>query len=378
MDDIEKLKSDNISLRRELEDERNKLDTVLQSIVDGVYTTDIDRKITFWNKGAERITGFRADDVLGKYCRDILRHTGESGGSLCETACPLEKTMSAQSAIMGKDVYSGTVWGRLVPVSVSCSPIIDKEGDTVGAIEVFRDISGQKQLERQKEDFYSMLTHDLKSPLQVIMGYAELMNSMPPAQLSLNSADFINIILLNCSSMHSLINDFLSISRLESGSMHLDLRKSNLAELAKRVHDNYMPACLKKDISLKASLPDSSRESLLDEKLIERALTNLVSNAIKFTPRHGTVSISLAEVDGSAVMTVSDTGPGISPEDIGLVFEKYYRTKPTAGKDGVGLGLAIVKSIVEAHGGSVAVESAPGKGSDFIINLPIDNPPESR
>jgi len=378
MDDIEKLKTENISLMRALEDEQKKIDIILQSIVDGVYTTSINKKITFWNKGAERITGFRAEEVLGKYCSDILHHTDESGSCLCDTACPIANTMSAQSAIIGKDVYSGTVWGRLIPVSVSCSPIIDKEGNTVGAIEVFRDISGQKQLERQKEDFYSMLTHDLKSPLQVIMGYAELMNNMPPAELSLNSADFLNIILLNCSSMHSLINDFLSISKLESGSMHLDLRKSNLAELAKRVHDNYMPACLKKDITLKASLPDSIREPLLDEKLIERALTNLVNNAVKFTPRHGAVSISLSEVDGSAVMTVSDTGPGISPEDIGLVFEKYFRTKPTAGMDGIGLGLAIVKSIVEAHGGSVAIESVPDKGSNFIINLPINNPVESR
>lgn len=378
MHEIEMLRAENIRIRRELDDERKKLDTILQSIVDGVYTTDVERKITFWNKGAERITGFKAEDVLGKYCSDILRHTDDSGGSLCETACPLEKTMSAQNAIMGKDVNSGTVWDRLVPVSVSCSPIIDKEGKTSGAIEVFRDISGQKQLERQKEDFYSMLTHDLKSPLQVIMGYAELMSSMPPAELSLKSADFLNIILLNCSSMHSLINDFLSISRLESGSMHLDLRKSDLAGLAKRVHDNHMPACLKKDITLKSSLPDSFRGSLLDEKLIERALTNLVSNAVKFTPRYGSVSITLSETEDTAVMTVSDTGPGISPEEAELVFEKYYRTKPTAGSDGIGLGLAIVKSIVEAHGGSVAIESAPGKGSDFIINLPINNPAESR
>jgi signal transduction histidine kinase len=160
--------------------------------------------------------------------------------------------------------------------------------------------------------------------------------------------------------------------------MHLDLRKSDIAELAKRVHNNHMPACLKKNITLKATLPDSFRESILDEKLIERALTNLVSNAVKFTPQYGTVSISLSEVDGSAVMAVSDTGPGINSEEKGLVFEKYYRTKPAAGADGVGLWLAIVKSIVEAHGGSVAIESAPGKGSDFIINLPINNPAESR
>lgn len=377
MDDMEKLRTENISLRRALDDERNKLDTVLQSIVDGVYTTDTDRHITFWNKGAERITGFKRDDVLGKSCSEILQHMDEAGNSLCETACPLAKTMSAQAPIIGKNVYSGSFWGRLVPVSVSCSPIINKEGNTTGAIEVFRDISGQKQLERQKEDFYSMLTHDLKSPLQVIMGYADLMSSMTAAELSSNSADFLDTILLNCSSMHSLINDFLSISRLESGSMHLDLRGCNLAGLVKRVHDNYIPACLKKDITLKASLPDSFRESLLDEKLIERALNNLVNNAVKFTPQHGMVSVSLSEADGSAVVTVSDTGPGISPEDIGLVFEKYYRTKPTAGTDGIGLGLAIVKSIVEAHGGCVAIESAPGNGSDFIINIPINNPEES-
>ncbi len=291
--------------------ERNKLEIILQSIVDGVYTTDADRKIVFWNKGAERITGFNAGDVTGQYCRDILCHTDEAGESLCDTACPIATTMSAQNAIIGKDVYSGTVWGRLIPVSVSCSPIIDKEGNATGAIEVFRDISDKKQLERQKEDFYSMLTHDLKSPLQVIMGYAELLGGMSPDQLSNNSADFINIILNNCSSMHSLINDFLSISKFESGSMHLDMRENNLSELAKRVYDNYMPACLKKEITLKASLPDIFRESLMDEKLIERALTNLVNNAVKFTPRHGTVSISLTEMDGSAVITVSDTGPGI-------------------------------------------------------------------
>jgi len=365
-------------LSEDLAAERNKLDMVLQSIVDGVYITNLDREITFWNRGAERITGFKAGDVTGKLCRNLLSHTDDSGNSLCDIACPLSATMATKDPIYGKDVHSGSAWGRTIPVSVSCSPMLDSNGNIVGAIEVFRDISEQKELERQKANFYSMVSHDLKSPLTLIMGYSELLLDMEIDEGSKEkSREFAEAINKSGKYLFSMIDDFMSISRIESGAIPLKPKPHNIGELLARLADAFRPVAEKKGIRIEHAESDGLPTMEYDRKLMDRALSNLITNALKFTPDGGTVTLRTeyeGDPSGYVKILVTDTGPGIPEEDQGRVFDWHYRTKGSAGIEGTGLGLAIVKTFVEAHGGTVGVSSVYSNGSTFIMRLPLVPP----
>jgi len=366
-------------LREQLENERKRFDTVLNSIVDGVYLTDTSRNITFWNQGAERITGYKPGDVIGNTCRNLLKHVDESGNSLCDSACPLSETMNNTSPIYGKNVYSGTAWGRPIPVSVSCAPILDADGRVTGAVEVFRDISETKALERRKSDFYSMITHDIKTPLTVIIGYCELMLDKRLDNTTEFIEEYATQIMRSADNIKSLVEDFLNISKI-SAVMMKGRREPLLAQdMIRKVTAGLSRAADDKDISLSWSVEPGLPVPDVDLNMIERALTNLVSNAIKYTPEGGTVNVTASKGSPDNNLTpapdwleiaVSDNGPGIPPEDVEAVFDLYHRAGNASGVEGTGLGLAIVKAVCEAHGGSVSLSSDEDNGSLFTMRLP--------
>ncbi len=368
MPEIKKLQERIRVLEKELRGERKRLDVVLQSIVDGVYTTDNRRNITFWNKGAERITGYQSQDVIGKPCSEILRHIDEKGHSLCASACPIAESMNIKDAIYGKDVYSGTASGRPVPVSVSCAPIFDPDGNVLGAIEVFRDISEKKQLERQKADFYSMITHDLKSPLTVILGYAELLAEAK--DLGEDHREKLDLIIQNGDRLNSLIMDFLTLSKMESSPASPVIMHNRLDDLLEVLTADFSSVAAQKGVGLSLSCP-SPIDVDFDGKMMERAISNLISNAIKFTPSGGTVGISARVSGGEAVIEVADTGPGIPDDEKDRVFDMYFRSKTSSGVEGTGLGLAITKAFIEEHGGIISVRDGNPGGSVFRIALPV-------
>lgn len=366
MPEIKKLQERIRVLEKELRGERKRLEVVLQSIVDGVYTTDNRRNITFWNDGAERITGYRAQDVIGKPCSEILRHVDEKGHSLCASACPIAESMNIRDAIYGKDVYSGTASGRPVPVSVSCAPIFDPDGKVLGAIEVFRDISEKKKLERQKADFYSMITHDLKSPLTVILGYAELLAEAK--DLSEDHREKVDLIIQSGTRLNSLILDFLALSKIESSRIASVIKSNRLDTLLQALTDDFTSVAAQKGVALSLSCP-SLPETGYDEKMMERAISNLISNAIKFTPTGGSVGISARISGNEVILEVADTGPGIPDDEKDRVFEMYFRSRTSTGVEGTGLGLAITKAFIEEHGGRISVRDNEPSGSVFTVSL---------
>ncbi|MBI5190273.1 MAG: PAS domain-containing sensor histidine kinase [Nitrospirae bacterium] len=367
-------------LQGELDAERDRLDLVLQSIVDGVYMTDVERSIVYWNRGAERITGFRGDAVRGRLCKTLLAHTDEEGRNLCDDACPLTKTMEQKDPIYSKEVYTRTADGTLMPVSVSCAPLFDSSGNVVGAVEVFRDISAKKELERQKAALASMVTHDLKTPLMLILGYTELLLEMKPEDAYGSMQEFLKAISIGGNRLHSMIEDFLAISRIGAGSsMRVNRQPVIVEDLLNRLCQDFRVVADRKGLRLEYSPPKDMPVVELDITLMERALTNLIGNAVNYTPAGGTVSLSACratlrkgcdEVEGISII-VSDTGPGIPEEELASVFEMYYRARGSAGTNGSGLGLAIVKAFVESHGGTVSAVSQVGAGTTFTVTLPV-------
>jgi len=375
----EKLINEIRRLQSLLESERKGFRSVLDSIVDGVYTTDANRRITFWNKGAERITGFSSNDVLGNSCKNLLSHVDESGNSLCDHACPLSETMNSSIPVYGKNVYSGTAWGRTVPVSVSCAPIIDGDGNITGAVEVFRDISDQKKLEKQKSEFYAMITHDIKSPLTTILGYSELITDPGRHNTDDDIKAFASYITRSANRINGLVDDFLSISKLSTGMTEPHTEPIVVEDLLRKVVGEFKPVADQNGINLSYTVGPGLPTINADPKMLERALINLVGNALKYSNGQGSVSVSAGLSEGipgsgnpeEIKISVTDDGPGIPQEDIGRVFDIYYRSENSNHIEGTGLGLAIVKAVCEAHGGSVSLNSSPGRGSSFTMHIPV-------
>jgi PAS domain S-box-containing protein len=243
----------------------------------------------------------------------------------------------------------------------------DEKGD--GKISVIiRDITERKELERQRRDFIAMVTHDLKSPLTTILGYSELLLSKG---VGLDEQEALDAIYNSGENLSSLVEDFLTISKMGKEGLALDLSLEDTVPLLRQVWKANRIAAAKKSLSFNLDITEDLPNVEFDSRLVQRALTNLLGNAINYTPAGGKVTLKADKQGDCIVIAVSDTGQGIPQEEQGMVFDKYYRSSKTSGVKGTGLGLAIVKAVAESHGGRVELESEEGKGSTFRMFLPI-------
>jgi PAS domain S-box-containing protein len=243
----------------------------------------------------------------------------------------------------------------------------DEKGD--GKISVIiRDITERKELERQRRDFIAMVTHDLKSPLTTILGYSELLLSKG---VGLDEQEALDAIYNSGENLSSLVEDFLTISKMGKEGLALDLFPEDTAPLLRQVWKATRIAAAKKSLSFNLDITEDLPNVEFDSRLVQRALTNLLGNAINYTPEGGKITLKADKQGDCIVIAVSDTGQGIPQEEQGRVFDKYYRSSKTSGVKGTGLGLVIVKAVAESHGGHVELESEEGKGSTFRMFLPI-------
>lgn len=279
--------------------------------------------------------------------------------------------VSYPALLAGETVtYNGrftTKSGKMLPVEVKAGATI-YGGDT--AIQAFvRDMTDRVEMEKNRSDVMSMLTHDLKGPISIILGYSEVIQEQYEDQLPEFVKEGIDAINRGGSRLLSLVEDYLSLSKMESGLLKMHKYPTDICELVGRALDMITLKAEQKELSVTFNCQDGFPYLEVDPKYMERAVANLLINAVNYTPRGGSVSVTCLKDEGNAVIEVSDTGVGISEDELPMVFEKYYRVKDSAVK-GTGLGLAIVKSVVEGHDGTVEVESQKDKGTTFRITVP--------
>ena len=255
--------------------------------------------------------------------------------------------------------------GRECPISATAAPIRRNDGAMTGIVMVLRDVSQQREIDRMKSDFISSVSHELRTPLTSIKAYAETMLDDPNMPQS-TKQEFLQIINEESDRLTNLINGILDISKIESGTIEI-----NIASVAKRAAESLEYVAGKNKVRLQTDIADHLPELLGDENKIFSMITNLINNAIKFTPENGTVSVSAHLVNNELVIKVSDTGMGIPKDDMAKIFSRFYRVhRPGKQIQGTGLGLAIVKEIVTRHDGRIDVESEIDKGSTFTVYLP--------
>ncbi len=227
----------------------------------------------------------------------------------------------------------------------------------------------RQRLLQERNLFRSMLSHDIRNPLNIIFNYADMVSE--ESELSADGHALLQRIKDNAASTLNLISNFVELGRIEGGTMQLARRPVSFSALVHDIIGRQEALASARGITVRLDAPPDLPPVPADAAYMERALANLLGNAIKFTPSSGAVAVELATAGGALVIAVRDNGAGIPPDELPLIFEKYQRGRQSAAVEGSGLGLFIVKSVVEAHGGAVGVESAVGVGSTFTIRLPL-------
>ena len=353
--------------------EKKESEAIIRNTADGIAIIDQQRRIVDLNPALERLVGWPREEALGIPCSEFFYGHKVDKEGLCGEVCPFSLVASQDDSLLVEHPVT-TRDGRQLDVQVSYGLIRDEAGEVSRVIAAVRDISKQKELERLRSEFVSTVSHEFRTPLALIKGYiATLLR--PDLDLGDETRErFLRSIDEAADRLSRLIGELLNASRIEAGRLELNLQPLDLGKLVTEVLERFHLEA--SSYRLVAQLPPRKLVVQADSDQVERVLLNLLTNAIKFSPENGTVTVKARWIEAlpGVMISVTDQGRGIPPEHLDHVFDKFYR----AGDDlvrktnGVGLGLYICKSIVERHGGRIWVESTPGEGSTFKLTLPGD------
>lgn len=364
---------ENILLLYDLVSEKSQLQTLIDNVPEGVFTTDANRLILTWNRAAEKITGFKMSEVIEKDCCQFIKCQGVDG-TFCNNRCPVKEAVDKQEKFDSglENTFILNTQGDQVPVFITAAPIFNEEGKVDGAIMVFRDITKEKEIERIKEEFLATITHDLKSPLASIMGYTELLLNPKIGTVTQGQREFLDAILRSSKTLQILINNILESTRMEAGKMTFNPIMFKLIDLLKEIEEMFKPLLAHKALKFRSTVEPEDVIVFGDREKIREVFINLISNALKFTPENGMITVESIKEDSKVEIRVSDTGKGIPELEISKLFQKFTQVKGE--KRGTGLGLYICRKILEAHEQTIRVESMMGQGTTFIFTLPMYKP----
>ncbi|HET6419093.1 MAG TPA: ATP-binding protein [Geobacteraceae bacterium] len=329
-------------------------ETLVDNLSVGVIFTDRTGILTYLNKKAELIFQIDKKTVIGKRI-DMLPLKTTIYKAMSENCrdCPVEMN------ILGRGVI------------IKSTEVRNSDGWILGEITELRDVTAEKKEKRQREEFVAMMTHDLKSPLMVMLGHVQAMKLGLYGDIDHQFRSSIEEIERSGLNLGSMLENVLDIYRLETGLIRIDRKLTDIGGILESCRRDFMLQAEDGGIELNLDVEESITQVFMDGKQLKRVFANLLGNAIKFTPRGGRVSVE-AGMNGEMLhVTVKDTGIGIPEKDISRVFNKYFRSGNASGFKGTGLGLAISKAIVEAHGGIIEVESIQDLGTIFILKIPI-------
>jgi PAS domain S-box-containing protein len=380
---------DHLEERQQAEERLLRDAMLLSKVRDSVILTDLNGIVTFWNEGATRLFGFSASEMLGRPLADRLPEP-----SRAEVAAWIKRIAEGDGGVefngewLDERKDGSKVWIEAVTRRVS-----DASGNPIGIMGVSRDISERKRAEeeraallqseraareeaeragRTKDEFLATLSHELRTPLNAILGWSQLLAAGPRDEQDLSEG--LQTIERNARAQTQIIEDLLDMSRIISGKVRLDVQQVDLASVVRSAIDTTKPAAEAKGVRLQAVLDPAAGPVSGDPSRLQQVFWNLLTNAIKFTPKGGRVQVLLERVNSQHEVSVIDTGEGIRAEFLPHVFDRFRQAdaSTTRRHGGLGLGLSIVKQLVELHGGTVRVKSSgSGQGSTFTVSLPL-------
>jgi PAS domain S-box-containing protein len=375
-----------VTERRKADNERLELAAIVESSDDAIISTDLDGRVTSWNKGAEALFGYDSAEMIGSSIA-ILAPEGRETEPIANLTAVVE---------LGEKRYEATRRrkdGALIDVSLTVSAVRNAAGEVIAAAAIVQDITDRKrveqeraeftrelevrnerllELDRLKDEFVALVSHELRTPLTSIRGYLELVLDGEAGDVTDEQRQFLGVVERNANRLLGLVGDLLFLAQIEAGKLSLEVGAVDLAAVAAESVETARPLAEEKDITL--TLATSPLALLAGDRVrLAQLLDNLVSNAIKFTPEGGRVDVRASSSRGNAILEVRDTGMGIPAEEQEHIFERFFRTARATEQaiQGTGLGLAISKAIVHAHGGRITLASTEGEGATFRVTIPI-------
>jgi PAS domain S-box-containing protein len=335
---------------------------VADAAAEGIIVLEPDGRIEFANDAAESMLGYEQGALAG---RDF-HATVHAGDATCDGDCAVRRAIEANAALPSEREAFSLADGSRIPVELAVEPVIER-GRVTGEVITFADVTAQVELEQMKEEFSAHVTHDLRSPLTTIRGFTEMVRASDGVGESERTQ--LDAVLRGTKRLENLIDDLLAVAELDREGVQLERAPIDLAAMVRRLAEDLGAAAESRSLQITVEAPDHL-EIDADGDQLERALANLTSNAAKFSPDGGEISIRLTSDDERATVTISDQGPGIPPDEIAQLGTRFFRASTSAGVKGTGLGLAIVREVAEAHGGELRIESELGEGSTFVAELP--------
>ena len=351
-----------LNIERELAKEKERLSVTLASMAEGVVVTDNESNVLLANPAAAQLLTLNQDDMVGTCFTEMIEDKAfaERWGASIKNGEALVNDNFVQN---GEDDQV---------VAATTSMVVLGNEEAFATVTILRDITKEKEIERMKTDFVSSVSHELRTPLTAIKGFAATMLNDDGKMPAETQKEFLGIINEETDRLESLIKDLLEISLSDSGKMGLKLTMVDIGETLQKVEAIAKPGADKKDISFSISA-DPNIHVNADRDKLQTAILNLATNAIKFTPEGGKVSLEATYADDEMVkINVIDTGLGVPKKDIENIFGRFFRVnRPNTEIKGTGLGLAVVREIIELHGGRVYASSEMNKGSVFTIEIPL-------
>ena len=340
-------------------EDRNEIRAILTSVIEGVLAIDKNERVILFNSALEEMFKVIKDKVIGKFFWEVIRNN--------ELSVLLKEAMNKRK-LETRELTLFLPEERIF--QVHALPIKGEEGIS-GVVAVLHDITELKKLERMRIEFVANVSHELRTPLTSIRGFVETLKGGAIREPE-NSQRFLDIIESHTERLNNLINDLLELSKIESKEIKMEFQPIALREAIEEVVSNFKEALKQKGHIVEIDIPPDFPQVEADPERIEQVFTNLLDNAIKFTPKNGRICIRAVDKEKDIQIEVSDTGIGIPQEHLPRLFERFYRVDKARSRElgGTGLGLSIVKHITQAHGGKVGVESELGKGSKFFFTLP--------
>jgi PAS domain S-box-containing protein len=368
---------------REAQRSRSEIQAVLDAASDAMALVSPDQRFLMVDQQFTEIFGLAPEEILGRRFyelqQEVERTFVDPAGFRKLVAGSAADTERQFTAIVAQR------WPESRKLELFSTPVRGTDAEHLGRLYVLRDVTREQEVDRMKSEFVSLVSHELRTPLTSIKGYVDLLLDGDAGELTEEQQEYLGIIKNNADRLIALINDLLDVSRIESGKIELQRGPLDLARLIHGVADSFRPSIEAKGQHLTLDLEgghESSQEGrdstllptvLVDADRVTQILTNLLSNAYKYTPAGGSISVR-AYTEGDHVrVDVQDTGIGLSTEEQSQIFTRFFRARNRTTQEvgGTGLGLPITRSLVEMHGGKITVSSSPGQGSTFSFTLPV-------
>ena len=341
-----------------------KLVAIVESSDDAIIGKNLEGIVTSWNRGAEEVFGYNGTEMIGKSILTVIPEDRQH-----EEPMILGRLRSGEK-IDHYETIRQRADGRLIDVSLTISPIKDKEGHVIGVSKIARDITEQKRNEQRKNDFIAMASHELKTPLTSLTALIQMLQKKLQASADPFVPQALTRAVMQTKRMISLINGFLNVSRLESGKLEIKKQAVDLSALVSTELEEIRLTAGKHNFTL---IAEEAITIYADKEKIASVITNLLSNAVKYSLKNKNIIVRCFSENGQAVLSVQDNGVGIKANDLPRIFDRYYRAEGEHIKQvsGFGVGLYLSAEVIRHHGGEIWAESEPAQGSTFYFSLPL-------